>query len=288
MHNGTTWELPFGQPAELELQTEWGTLALVPVEPGQTPRVELSPGSNENISVHVQKVGDTLRVALDPHHSFKWFGAWECRATVYVPRDVHAHVQTSAGSVSARDLEGCELGIKAAAGKIDLVNVHGLIHLSADAGSVTARDVGGYFDVETHAGSVRLEISDLQPGEHSIRAAMGSIRVELARGLDVAVETRTTLGSVRNMYPSRQSAAARLLVSTEMGSVRVEQGASARLSPAPYASFRPERRERPERATPSASRPREDPEFDRILKMVEAGELSAHDADELLRAMGRV
>ena len=33
-HNNI-WELPFGQPAELELQTEVGSLRLVPVEPGQ-------------------------------------------------------------------------------------------------------------------------------------------------------------------------------------------------------------------------------------------------------------
>jgi hypothetical protein len=33
-HNGNTiWELPFGQPAELELRTEFGSLTLVPVEP---------------------------------------------------------------------------------------------------------------------------------------------------------------------------------------------------------------------------------------------------------------
>ena len=31
-----------------------------------------------------------------------------------------------------------------------------------------------------------------------------------------------------------------------------------------------------------------DPEVERILKMVESGDLSAQDADELLRAMGRV
>src|SRR5439155_10587698 len=140
--------------------------ALVPVEPGQAPRIELTKGSTENIAVHVDKFGDTVRVALDPHHSFNWFGGWECRATVYVPRGVHAHIQTNAGSVSVRDLEDCELGIKANAGKIDLVKVHGLIHLSADAGSVTGRDVGGFFDIETQAGSVRLEILDLQPGEH--------------------------------------------------------------------------------------------------------------------------
>ena len=286
MHNGNTWELPFTQPAELELHSEWGTLALVPVEPDQTPRLELSPGSTENIAVHVEKLGDTVRVALDPQRSFNWFGGWECRATLYVPRDVHAHVQTNAGSVSVRDLEDCELGIKANAGKIDLVKVHGLIHLAADAGSVTGRDVGGFFDVETHAGSVRLEISDLQPGEHRIRAAMGSVRVELARGLDVSVETHTSLGSVRNRYPTRASASAKLVLSTEMGSVRVDECATPRRDRSAYTPFQPERPERP--AAPSARAPREDPELDRILKMVEAGSLSAHDADELLKAMGRV
>src|SRR5258708_4819113 len=121
-----TWALPFGQPAELELQTEWGNLSLVPVEPGQSPRLELSPGSADNISVHIDKQGDAVRVSLDPQQAFKWFGGWECRATLFVPRDVRAHLQTNAGSVSVRDLEGCELGIKVNAGKIDLVKVYGL------------------------------------------------------------------------------------------------------------------------------------------------------------------
>ena len=165
-----------------------------------------------------------MRVSLDPQRSFKWFGGWECRATLYVPRDVRAHLQTNAGSVSIRDLEGCELGVKVNAGKIDLVKVYGLVHLSADAGSVTGRDVGGYFDVETQAGSVRLEIMDLQPGEHRVRATTGSVRLELARGLDVCIEAHTSLGSFATAIPSRPSAATKLVLSTEMGSVRVDEG----------------------------------------------------------------
>jgi Putative adhesin len=278
MQNETTWELPFGEPAELELHSEWGNLTLLPVEPGQPARLELSRGSADKIEVHVDKHGETVRVALDPQGSLTWFGGWEARATVYVPRDVRAHVQTNAGAVSVRDLDGCELGVKANAGKIELNNVHGVVHLSADAGSVSGKDVGGYFDVQTQAGSVRLEISDLQPGEHRIRASMGSVRIDLARGIDVCVETHTSLGSVRNSYPSRQSAAAKLVLSTEMGSVRVEEGSWSRRPMAPSQIERP--------APPVP--PREDPELDRVLKMVEAGELSAQDADEVLRAMGRV
>ena len=283
MHTGNTWELPFGSPAELELQTEWGSVALLPVEPGRTPRLALSHGSVESLAVHVEKVGQVVRVALDPHGSFGWFGNWESRATLYVPRDVRASVQTNAGSVSVRDLEGCELGIKANAGKIDLVKVYGLIHLSADAGSVTGREVGGYFDVETQAGSVRMEIVDLRPGEHRLRATMGSVRVELARGLDVCLETHTSLGSVRNHVPDHPSAAAKLVLWTEMGSIRVEEGSfPAARAPRPEPSGSPS-------PPPDAPAPaRADPELERILKMVEQGNLSAHDADELLRAMGRV
>jgi hypothetical protein len=286
MQNGNTWELPFGAPAELELQTEWGNLTLVPVEAGQTPRLELSRGSADNVAVHVDRLGERVRVTLDPQRGFNFFHGWECRATVYVPRDVHAHVQTNAGSVTVRDLVGCELGVKANAGKIELNNVYGVIHLSADAGSVTGRDVGGLFNVETQAGSVRLDVLDLQPGEHHVRATMGSVRLELARGLDVSIETHTSMGSVRNRYPSRPSAPARLVLTTEMGSVRVSEGNAHRPAWRPAPAAGPASVGEPE---PSRSGQRsEDPELNRILKMVEAGELSAHDADELLKAMGRV
>lgn len=285
MHNGTVWELPFSQSAVLELQTEYGNLALMPVEAGQTPRLELSRSSAE-VAVNVDKVGDVVRVALDPHGAgFNWFGSWECRAILYVPRDVRASLETHAGSVNVRNLDGCALGIKANAGKIDLLDVYGVMHLAADAGSITGRGLGGSFEVEAQAGSVRLEILDLQPGEHRVRATMGSVRIELGRGMDVCIETHTSLGSVRNHYPVRADAPARLVLSTEMGSVRIDE------STVPRATRRRSsdalEADVPNRGDTSRT-PREDPELERILRMVESGELSAKDADELLRAMGRV
>src|SRR5579871_2172628 len=290
MHNGNVWELAFDQPAVLELQAEFGNLSLVPVEPGQAPRLELSRSSGDNVEVHVDKVDEVVRVSLDSRRGFNnWFaGGWECRAVLYVPRDVHAALQTNAGSVSVRGLDGCELGIKASAGKIDLVDVYGLMHLAADAGSITGRALGGFFDVQTQAGSVKLEILDLQPGEHRIRASMGSVRLDLARGMDVCIETRTSLGSVRNNYPVRPDALRRLVLSTEMGSVRVDEGPpmpasrrtdAPRTSPSPEGSS-PDAAASDVEAAAEASRPSsaarapgDDPELDRILKMVEAGEL---------------
>jgi Putative adhesin len=280
MQSDNVWELPFGERAVLELESEFGKLAILPVEPSGTPRVELSRDSCDNIEVRVDKFDDVVHVAIDPRPSIGWFGRGDCRAVVYVPRDVRAAVQTSAGNISVRDLVGCELAIKANAGKLDLTNVYGQLRLAADAGSINGRGLGGRFEVETHAGSVRLEILELEPGEHRVRASMGSVRLELARGMDLCIQTHTSMGSVRNNYPVRAQAATRLEVSTEMGSVRVEEAAM----------FRPG--SPPARPTPADYRPprpqHDDPELDRILKMVEAGELSAQDADELLRAMGRV
>ena len=150
--------------------------------------------------------------------------------------------------------------------------------LAADAGSVSGRDVGGYLNVETQAGQVRLEVTELLPGEHRVRATMGEVRLQLAPGLDVCIEAHTSLGSIRNDYPSRQSAPTKLQLSTEMGSVRIEQG-GFNMSSRP----RPRQPERPAAPVDRAT----DPELERILKMVEAGELSAQEADDLLQAMGK-
>src|SRR6476659_9881255 len=111
MHNGNVWELAFDEPAVLELQAEYGALSLLPVEPGQRPHLELSRASTDRVGVQVDKVGGVVRVSLEPLSSFNWFaGGWECGAVLYVPRDVRAAVQTNAGSVILRGLEGCELG----------------------------------------------------------------------------------------------------------------------------------------------------------------------------------
>jgi hypothetical protein len=328
MSSDNTWSLPLGDPPELELRADWGSITIQPVEAGGTPRVELTRGSTEDFLVDIQKHGDVVRVAVDSQHAGAgwslvsnrgtWFGGnWECHVSLYVPRNVRVHMQTSAGNITVRDLEACELGIKANAGKIDLTNVHGVLHLAADAGSIAGRQIGGFLGIETQAGSVRLDIDELQPGEHRIRAMMGSVRLELARGLDVSIETRTSLGSIRNRYPSNSAAAAKLQLTTEMGEVRVDEGAFERHTPTASTATEPAPPPSTEaaasaswgvtssvvssvttstsstsvsNASPASSKASEpsDPELERILKMVEAGEISAQEADDLLQAMGRV
>src|SRR5262249_17369171 len=101
------------------------------------------------------------------------------------------------------------------------------LKLAADAGSIRGHDVAGRIWAETQAGSIRLEITGLEPGEHRVRASMGQVRVDLAPGLEVRVESRASMGSSRVSYPSHQNASAWLRLSTEMGAIRVGEGTSA-------------------------------------------------------------
>src|SRR5262249_60283398 len=139
---------------------------------------------------------------------FAWVGGWVTRLVLHVPTTVSARVETSAGSIDVRHLDGCDLNLKASAGRIDLTNVRGRLKLAADAGSIRGHDVAGRIWAETQAGSIRLEITGLEPGEHRVRASMGQVRVELAQGLEVRVESRASMGSSRVSYPSHPNASA--------------------------------------------------------------------------------
>ncbi len=132
---------------------------------------------------------------------------------------------------------------------------------------------------------------------------MGSVKVELAKGLDVKVETFTSLGTARSSYPDHPHARATLRLEAQLGSVRVREKGEAE---DPRHGDWPDWRrwwsgaasafERPPASAPSASARPESfdapPAGDRdtsvrlILEMVQAGKLSAVEAERLIRAMG--
>ena len=96
MQNGNTWELPFDSPAELELHSEFGSLTLVPVEPDQVPRLELSRGSIEHIEVHVEKVGETVRLAWEAGRFSRPGVSWETLESL-------VEIKIDAPAVATRD-----------------------------------------------------------------------------------------------------------------------------------------------------------------------------------------
>jgi len=296
------WPLPFGDRPSLDLRTDLGSLVVVPVKAGEEPRIEAVGRGADQLELRIERVQEqeqeTVRVEVEPFRQFTWWGGWDTRLLAHVPPALVARIETGAGSIAIRGLDGATLAVRTNAGRIELTEVRGRLRLSADAGSIAAHAIAGALDAEAQAGSIRLEIAGLDPGEHRVRAGMGAIRVELAQGLDVRVETRTAMGSARNSYPAHPNAAAVLSLATDMGSIRVSEGTTARwpggATPAPppvapAASAHGATAATATTAATSAARsaPDRDADLDRILAMVEAGQLSARDADDLLRALGR-
>ena len=334
-----TWPLPFGERPELEFRSDFCAAEVVPVKAGEQPFVEVLGRGAGRLDVDVRRDGDVVRVEVDRHRS--WYGSFrqrEVRVVLHVPRGLRASMRTDAGSLHARDLGTCDLALQTDAGRIDVDDVSGRFRLATDAGTIRGRGLAGSFRVETAAGTIRLAIAGVEPGEHSFRTDAGSIQISLAPGLDVRIEARTGIGSVRTSYPSRDDAPAVIRASTEVGSVKI-RGAGGdepdeEVEERVWAGgFGPEFSHRFEhhfergfgpvwpRPTPprpprpptpptppfgfgapaapgtgvedrggaeSARGPRPvDAEIERILKLVESGELSAKDADELLRALER-
>jgi hypothetical protein len=343
------WPLPFGEQPRLEVECELGSVALVPVRPGEEPHVEAFGWDLDRLGLDVRQEGEVVAVHLrNPHENL---------ITLHVPAGLAAKVRTeigsieafdlgagdfqfassmgrvalqglagriglesAAGSIEARNLGPCDLTVATDAGQVILQNVSGRMRLESGAGQINGRGLEGRFDVICEAGSIRLEIDRLDVGEHRVRSVVGAIKIDLAPDLDVRVETRATMGSVRNRYPSRPEAATLLRVSTELGSIRVRQRegwfegeprpatpptplAPGRDSEPPMVTNAVDQASRPSaqadanppeiaEALAAAAQPEAEPtpresELERILRLVEAGQLSARDAHELLRALER-
>ncbi len=285
-----TWPLPFGERPELDMEADVLPVTLQPVVTGEAPYLELVGHHVDRAEVEIARDGDAVRVRVRPRPGrwpFGLFSGAALRVVAHLPPAVSARVRSDAGSIDARGLGPCLLDLRTDAGRIRLEDVHGRLRLFTDAGQVSGEGVGGSLDVRTEAGKVTLDVRHLDPGEHRVHTDVGAVSLALRPGLAVRVEARASIGSVRNEYPSQAGAPAVLRVSTDVGSVRVRQGADAGAEEwdrPPEQSRDAAEPPPPPRPPGGPSRPI-DPEVERILKMVETGELTAREADELLRAL---
>jgi hypothetical protein len=158
---------------------------------------------------------------------------------------------------------------------------------------VRGEHLGGTFNVRSQAGSVRLSIDALDPGTHTVRTSMGAVKVELAKGLTVRVETLATLGAARSNYPSTPNADTVLRLEAELGSVKVREGGTpedARHGDWPdwrrfwhdVVGSVAEQLDTPPKAPKKVS----DAELREVLDLVQQGKITAADAERLIRAMG--
>jgi hypothetical protein len=295
--------LEFGERPTLDVNVIAERLRIVPIEAGGTARVEVDGRRDDIAPIEIRREGETVFITAASGRGFwNWGASMAKRMTIFVPEHVRARVQHDFGQVFVERLAGCDLELVTNAGQIDLDQVKGRMKVVCDSGTVTGQGLGGTFDVMTSAGSVKLLIDSLDAGEHRIRTSMGSVKVLLAPSVKVKLEANTTLGSARLTHPSTPDADAHMVLSAELGSVKVKTGNDA--SDPRHGDWPDWRRvwrdvavsltdaiedalpqSRPMRPAPQSPRVPE-AELRKVLELVEQGKLTASDAERLIRAMG--
>ncbi|HBN08638.1 MAG TPA: hypothetical protein DD435_08315, partial [Cyanobacteria bacterium UBA8530] len=223
-----TWNLEFGAQPELDLEADFASISVVPVEPGGIPRIEANENVLERMRVEVSKDMTSVRVSLrqlvdplSPRNWLDWGG--NRKLTLFVPQGISARIHADAGKISIGNLNARRIDLNAEAGSILLQDVRADFHVRASAGKIEGDRLSGSLDLKSNAGTVRLRVDSLEPGTHRIHADVGSVRVEIARNAAVRVETSTDLGSVRNSFCSTPEAPAVLQISAAIGSVVVKE-----------------------------------------------------------------
>lgn len=291
--------LPFSDKPTLELRADAIDFVLVPIARGEAPFLEVDGHAGAE-AVEIRTEGEVTRVSL----AAPWLSLFDLpvrKLVLHVPEHVRARVESAAGRLQVERLAGCDLDLTTHAGSVTLSEVRGRIKVSVDSGAVRGERLGGTFDVRSAAGSVRLAIDALDEGTHRVRTSMGSVKVELAKGLSVRLETATTLGSVRTKYPSTPDAKAVLQLSAELGSVRVVEGDAVDdprhgdwpdwqrtwrdVADAVASTFGAVREAVEHELTPPPPAPRHREEIRRVLELVQQGKLTPEDGERLISAM---
>jgi hypothetical protein len=305
----TRWTLPLADHPRLELEADLARVNIVGIAPGETPWLEVESDEPHTVPlVEVEGSGTTTHVRIsgarhgEPplHHPApdagpgwwrgpwwsaafwdrrRWKKAFHVNVVAHVPRDVRGVVRSNAAKMRVADLSGCDIAIETDAGYLSIEDVSGALRLATQAGRIDARRISGSFDIATSAGAVSAEVLSLAPGTHRIRSNVGSVHLELARGMPVRVAARTTMGATRIEFPTTEDAPALLDIEADLGAIRVVESARAWEPSAQAGPYR----------TPSKTMPRpeeDEEEIARILSRVADGSITPETARDLLRALG--
>ena len=235
-------ELPLDEHPQLELETDFAMVFVLPALRGQKPFVEVVAEQAPLPNLEVSAGGGTTRVRVDgmgrismsgfgtaaygkvgsgrssePRRTFSPKSSFTSRSTYGAAPPVGCLRPLSHG------LSNCDFEIRATAGALDLEDVAGKLALGTEAGRIDGRGLAGSISATTSAGAIRLELLSLDPGRHHIQTNMGAAIVELARGLPVQIETRTAMGSSRVNAVSTRGADAVLEIEADVGAIRVMQ-----------------------------------------------------------------
>jgi DUF4097 and DUF4098 domain-containing protein YvlB len=163
-----------------------------------------------------------------------------------------ATLSTDSGRISVSDASG-DVTATTDSGRIDANDVKGRANLQTESGSVHTSHVGGALVVKTDSGAVRAD--GLTGGQTTVRTASGSVGVEVESEQDIKVGTdsgsievtvprggafrvraNSDSGSERINIPEASSGGHLIDLSSDSGSIQVNEGDAAPVTPSSPAS----------------------------------------------------
>ncbi len=114
---------------------------------------------------------------------------------IKVPSKIDASLTSSAGEVTASDLQG-NIDVRINAGKVELNRIGGNITVQSETGLVQIADPGG--DVTSGIGSGMLEFSSSHPlaGKYNLDDSTGKISFDIPAVSDLAVKAASDAGKI--------------------------------------------------------------------------------------------
>ncbi len=163
-----------------------------------------------------------------------------------------ATLSTDSGRISVSDATG-DVTATTDSGRIDANDIKGRVNLQSDSGSVHASNVGGALVVQTDSGAVRADgltgtqatvrtqsgsvvVGAESEQDVKVTTDSGSIELTVPRGGAFRVRAHSDSGSEHVNIPEATSGGHLLDLSSDSGSIQVDEGNNAPVTPASPAS----------------------------------------------------
>lgn len=269
-------ELSFGERPRLDFRGDLVAVRVRPLLQGDKARVQVEHVEDAGgVELDISQRGDWLLVTVRHRDALRSLvrqrlrRRWMIGCLLELPAGVEARIETEAGAVDLQQLTG-DFELRSDAGQIRVSDVEGNLRLQTNAGRIECRRFRGWIEATTDAGAISLAAEALAPGTHRLRAAVGKVDVQLPSGADVRVETRSSIGRVRNDFTAADGAQALLRVETEVGAIAIRTAAVVRGA---------------DGATQHASESERQAEVLRILQQVADHVVSAEEANRRIAAL---
>lgn len=173
--------------------------------------------AEEKINYDIYQDGPVVKVIIKKRSSFFNFswGGISVRVEAKVPKNFNAHIETSGGDITAKNITGGfrfdtsggdinalslngRLNAETSGGDIKIDNHKGTMNVSTSGGDIICKNVEGDVKCETSGGDIELDVKD---GRIECKTSGGDIRISYS-GANKGIKGETSGGTIRAKLPS--------------------------------------------------------------------------------------